>query len=50
MLISENAMLIDSHAHLGIQDFDKDRSEVIDRAINGGLSHIITIGTDLDSS
>ncbi len=43
-------MVIDSHAHLGIHDFDKDRSEVIDRAVDGGLSHIITIGIDVDSS
>ncbi len=43
-------MLIDSHAHLDIQDFDNDRAEVIDRAVNGGLTNIITIGIDLDSS
>ena len=43
-------MLIDSHAHLDIQDFDKDRAEVIKRALDGGLTHMITIGIDLDSS
>jgi len=43
-------MLIDSHAHLDIKDFDRDRSEVINRAVNGGLTNIITIGIDLDSS
>ncbi len=43
-------MLIDSHAHLDIKDFDKDRSKVIERAVNGGLTNIITIGIDLDSS
>jgi TatD DNase family protein len=33
-----------------MKDFDKDRNRVLDRAIKGGLSHIITIGIDLDSS
>ena len=43
-------MLIDSHAHLDIRDFDHDRTAVIDRAVSGGLTHIITIGIDLNSS
>jgi TatD DNase family protein len=43
-------MLIDTHAHLDMVDFDKDRQDVIDRAIKGGLTGIITIGIDLDSS
>ncbi len=42
--------MIDSHAHLDMQDFDKDREEVLERASNGGITHIITIGIDLDSS
>ncbi|HBF43468.1 MAG TPA: hydrolase TatD [Desulfobacteraceae bacterium] len=43
-------MLIDSHAHLDMEEFDKDREDVIDRAGSGGLSRIITVGVDLDSS
>lgn len=43
-------MLIDSHAHMDMQNFDKDRSEVIQRAADGGLTHIITVGIDLESS
>jgi TatD DNase family protein len=43
-------MLIDSHAHLDMREYDKDREEVIDRALQGGLSHIITIGIDFKSS
>jgi TatD DNase family protein len=43
-------MFIDSHAHLEMDDFDRDRGEVIRRAVQAGLSHIITIGTDLESS
>jgi TatD DNase family protein len=43
-------MLIDSHAHLDMKDFDKDREEVLERAIKGGLTHIVTVGIDFDSS
>ncbi len=43
-------MLIDSHAHLDMDDFDGDRDLVINRARSGGVSRIITIGTDLASS
>ena len=43
-------MLIDSHAHLDMKDFDKDRSKVLERAKRGGIAHIVTVGTDLDSS
>lgn len=43
-------MLVDSHAHLEMTDFDGDREEVIRRALQGGVSQIITIGTDRLSS
>lgn len=43
-------MLVDSHAHLDIRDFDNDRTDVIDRAVSGGLTNIITIGIDVGSS
>ena len=43
-------MLIDTHAHLDMEDFDEDRQEVIDRAVQGGISHIITVGIDRQSS
>ncbi len=33
-----------------MKDFDKDRSQVIERAMKAGITHIITIGTDLTSS
>lgn len=38
-------MLIDSHAHLEMSDFDRDRDEVIGRAIQAGVDLIITVGT-----
>jgi len=43
-------MLIDSHAHLDMEDFDADRDVVIKRALQGGVTRIVTIGIDLASS
>jgi len=43
-------MLIDSHAHLDMDDFDGDRDQVIKRARSGEVARIITIGIDLNSS
>ena len=43
-------MLIDTHAHLDMEDFDKDRDQVLERALQGGISHIISIGIDFSSS
>lgn len=43
-------MWIDSHAHLEMKEFDPDRPRVIGQAFEQGLSGIITIGTDLESS
>jgi TatD DNase family protein len=37
--------LIDTHAHLDFNAFDKDRSAMIDRAWEAGLVNIITIGS-----
>ncbi len=42
-------MLIDTHAHLDMPEFDKDRDEVVKRAREGGIDYIITVGIDLDS-
>jgi TatD DNase family protein len=43
-------MLIDSHAHLDMEDFDADRDLIIKRALEGGVARIVTIGIDLSSS
>jgi len=37
-------MLIDSHAHLEMSDYDADRDAVINRALDQGIENIITIG------
>ncbi|MBE0585700.1 MAG: YchF/TatD family DNA exonuclease, partial [Desulfofustis sp.] len=43
-------LLVDSHAHLDSGQFENDRVETIQRASENGISHILTIGCDLDSS
>jgi TatD DNase family protein len=43
-------MWIDSHAHLEMNEFEADRPQVITQAFNQGISGIVTIGTDLESS
>jgi TatD DNase family protein len=42
--------LVDSHAHLYMTHFDEDRDEVIARALDLGVSTIVNVGIDLDSS
>ncbi|MFH1487355.1 MAG: TatD family hydrolase, partial [Pseudomonadota bacterium] len=42
--------MIDSHAHLDMKDFERDLPQVLDRARQGGVTHIITIGIDYASS
>lgn len=43
-------MLIDSHAHLDMKQFDSDRDQVIVRALSADVRHIITVGIDIKSS
>jgi TatD DNase family protein len=43
-------MLIDSHAHLDMEEFNDDLEAVIGRAVEGGVERIITIGIDLEST
>ena len=43
-------MLIDSHAHLEMKEFDSDREEVIRRAGSEGVDFIVTVGTNLKLS
>lgn len=43
-------MAIDTHAHLDAPAFAADLAEVMQRAERAGVSRMLTIGTDLDSS
>ncbi len=42
--------IVDSHAHLDMAPFNNDRSVVISRAKSAGVTTIINVGIDLDSS
>lgn len=42
--------LIDTHAHLDFDDYDKDRDKVLKRARDIGVEKIFNIGADLESS
>lgn len=43
-------MLIDSHAHIQLNQFNKDRDAVIERAHEAGVTTILIIGFDLETS
>ncbi len=43
-------MLIDSHAHLDMTDFQRDLPMVLNRAIKGGVCQVITVGIDVATS
>ncbi|MDO9585336.1 MAG: TatD family hydrolase [Syntrophales bacterium] len=42
-------MLIDSHTHLELEDFDRDRGEVVERARRAGIEFMVTVGTTIDN-
>ena len=42
--------LVDSHCHLDFPDYDADREEMMQRAVQAGVAHMITIGIDLKTS
>lgn len=43
-------MFVDTHCHLDWNAFDTDRDEVIRRAIDAGVTRMVTIGVDVPSS
>ena len=43
-------LVVDTHAHLDMDAFNNDRIEAIDRAVDEGVSKIVTVGVDLESS
>jgi TatD DNase family protein len=48
--MAEPLRLIDTHAHLHLEQFDDDRAEALDRAAEAGVQRIVEIGYDLPSS
>jgi len=43
-------MIIDTHAHIDMEQFDEDREEVVERAREEGLGYILNVGCDVESS
>ena len=43
-------MIIDTHAHIDVSDFDEDREAVIERARENGVQYMVNIGCDIESS
>ncbi len=43
-------MIIDTHAHLDFPDFQNDLDDVVDLAAKAGVTRILSIGTDVESS
>ena len=41
-------MVIDSHAHLEMSPFDRDRDQVVRRAKDAGVEIIVTVGTTVE--
>jgi TatD DNase family protein len=39
-------MFVDSHCHLEMEAFDRDRKEVIEKSMREGLGYILTVGTE----
>ena len=45
--MSPKAQIVDSHCHLDFPDFDEERDDVIARAIEAGVTRMVTICTKL---
>ena len=43
-------MLVDTHAHLSFSTFDQDLQEVLDRAREVGVTRVVDVGTNLETS
>lgn len=39
-------MFVDSHCHLELEEYDADRSDVVSRALDAGVSPILTVATE----
>lgn len=46
----DSFVMIDTHTHLNFEAFNDDWQEVVERAISAGVSKMIVVGTDVESS
>ena len=46
----QQAVLIDSHAHIYYRDYEGDFEEMLQRAADAGVAAILVVGTDIESS
>ena len=49
-MVKADLYMVDTHAHLDMNVFDKDRLDVIARAKEANVNSIINVGTNLESS
>lgn len=49
-VLPADLLLVDTHCHLEMEQYEEDRDVVIARAVQAGVKHLITIGIDLPSS
>jgi TatD DNase family protein len=49
-VVDSEITLVDTHAHLDFSQFDEDRELVLERAADEGVSCVVTVGFDLESS
>lgn len=49
-MVQQKPVLIDSHAHIYFQDYATDFDDMLKRAEDAGISAILVVGTDLESS
>jgi TatD DNase family protein len=40
------SMFVDSHCHLEMEDFDRDRRTIVEQSLKEGLTYILTVGTE----
>jgi len=48
--LSDNLRIVDSHAHLGMDDFSKDLKDVLKRSGDAGVLWVLVPATDVESS
>ena len=50
LISSYNVAMIDTHTHLNFEAYNDDWQEVVERALLGGVTKMIVVGTDVESS